>query len=321
MADGFLKGAFPLKGKQIWIAGHRGLVGAALVRRLKREDCEVLTVGREDLDLRDPDAVNFWINQHRPDAIILSAARVGSLVANASFPVDFLHDNLMIASNVIHAAHRCDVEKLLFLGSSCIYPRLAKQPIKEDALMTGPLEPTNEAYAVAKIAGIKLCQAYRQQYGCDFISGMPCNLYGPGDRFDENTSHVIPALLLKAHRAKTKRETSFTAWGSGTPRREFLYADDAADALVFLLKSYTGERPINIGAGVDISIAALTRAIAHTVKFEGEILFDQTKPDGTPRKLIDSSCIMKAGWQPRIRLQEGLQRTYEWYQSGLPHAA
>jgi len=363
MEQGFTK-SYNLSGKKIWVAGERGMVGAAVVRHLQKENplapqsliLHNLKAGgrsgvdsskeegttsksggasppfipqpagvkeRSDqggvlpkdvrLDLRDQAAVREWIHENKPDVIVLAAAKVGGIKANSNYPGEFLYDNLMIQSNVIHAAYEAGVEKLLFLGSSCIYPREAVQPISEEALLTGPLEPTNESYAIAKIAGIKLCQSYRRQYGCDFIAAMPSNLYGPGDKFDLEDSHVIPALIRKAHEARMKGNKTLSVWGSGKPLREFLYIDDLAEALVFLLKNYSGKKPVNIGAGQEISIAALARKVADTTGFKGEIVFDPSKPDGTPRKLMDSSNISQAGWAPETDFESGLRKTYEWY--------
>jgi GDP-L-fucose synthase len=312
MAHDWLDRPLSLKDKKIWVAGHNGMVGSALMRRLETENCHILKTSRADLDLRRQADVEQWMNQNRPDIIVLAAAKVGGIAANASAPADFLYDNLMIEANVIHAAYRAGVEKLLFLGSSCIYPKFAEQPITEEALLTGPLEPTNEAYAVAKIAGIQLCQSYRAQYGCDFISAMPCNLYGPGDNFDLQSSHVIPALIRKALAAKESGGI-FTVWGTGAPRREFMYVDDLADALVFLLKHYSSHAIINVGAGRDISIAELAREIADVCAYNGPINFDSTKPDGTPAKLMDSTRIYNAGWRPHISLQDGLAKTRDYY--------
>ncbi|GIX17756.1 MAG: GDP-L-fucose synthase [Rhodothalassiaceae bacterium] len=306
---------YDLAGKRVFVAGHRGMVGSAIVRRLQRENCELLTVSREELDLRDQQAVHAWFAKMRPHAVFLAAAKVGGILANDTYPADFLYDNLVIAANVIHAAFACGVEKLLFLGSSCIYPKQAPQPIPEDALLTGPLEPTNEWYAIAKIAGIKLCQAYRKQHGADFISAMPCNLYGPGDNFDLEKSHVIPALMRKMHEAKMRREEAVIVWGTGRPLREFLHVDDLADALVFLMRHYSDAPHVNVGAGSDISIAELARLIARVVGFGGRIRFDPSKPDGTPRKLLDVSRITHLGWTPRISLEEGLAQTYAWFRS------
>ena len=304
---------YDLTGKRIWVAGHRGMVGSALVRRLAREQCEVIVVGREQLDLMQQAAVMEFVHDQRPDAIILAAARVGGILANDTYPADFLFDNLVIETNVFGAAHAAGVDRLLFLGSSCIYPRLAPQPITEEALLTGPLEPTNEWYAVAKIAGIKLAQAYRRQHGRDYISAMPTNLYGPGDNFDLMRSHVLPALILKAHDAKLAGADSITIWGSGTPRREFLYVDDCADALVFLLRNYSGESHVNVGSGEDLSILELAELVCRSVGFEGRIERDLSKPDGTPRKLMSAERLRALGWSPRIGLEEGVRSTYRWF--------
>ncbi len=302
--------AYRLEGKRVWVAGHRGMVGSALMRRLQRVNgVELLTVGREEVDLTRQGEVEDWMARARPQAIFLAAARVGGIQANARFPADFLYDNLMIEANVIHAAHRLDVEKLVFLGSTCVYPRLAPQPIPEDALLTGPLEETNEAYAVAKIAGLKLCQAYRRQHGRDFISAMPTNLYGPGDNYDLNASHVLPALLRKAIEAKRTSAETMTVWGSGRPLREFLHVDDLADALVFLAERYSGESHVNVGTGEEMSIRQLAERIRDVVGFRGELQFDPSKPDGTPRKLSDASRLHGMGWRHRISLDEGLRRT------------
>ncbi|MCI5073631.1 GDP-L-fucose synthase [Oricola sp.] len=303
---------YDLGGKRVFVAGHRGMVGSALTRRLERENVELLTVGRGDVDLRDQAAVNRWMQAEKPQAVFLAAAKVGGIAANDRFPADFLYDNLMIEANVIHAAHAVGVEKLLLLGSTCIYPKLAPQPIPESALLTGPLEPTNEWYAIAKIAGIKLCQAYRKQHGSDFIAAQPTNLYGPGDNFDLETSHVLPALMRKAHEAKLSGAKSMTVWGTGTPLREFMHVDDLADALVFLMLHYSGEMHVNCGTGEEVSIRELAEAICETVGFGGTLEFDATKPDGTPRKLSDVTKLHKMGWQHRIGLDEGLASTYEW---------
>ena len=289
------------------------MVGSAVVRRLRQEDCEVLEAGREVVDLTDQRAVLDWMAQARPDAIVLAAARVGGIMANATRPVDFLHDNLMIQSNIIGAAHANDVKRLVFLGSSCIYPKFAPQPIPEDSLLTGPLEPTNEWYAVAKIAGIKLVQAYRQQHGRDWISAMPTNLYGPGDNFDLNSSHVLPALIRKAHEAKVSGADRITIWGTGTPLREFLHADDCADAIVFLMQHYSGASHVNVGSGSDLSIRDLAQVVCDTVGFKGAIECDTTKPDGTPRKLMSGAMLHGMGWKPRIGLQQGIAQTYAWF--------
>src|SRR5689334_4885617 len=271
---------FDLRGKRIYVAGHAGMVGAAIIRRLEREQCKIITATRAELDLRHSEAVERFMVQTKPDAVFMAAGKVGGIRANSAFPADFIADNLAIAHNTIHAAHRCGVGKLLYLGSSCIYPRLAPQPMTEDALLTGPLEPTNQWYALAKIAGIKLCQSYRRQYGCDFISAMPTNLYGIGDNFDLKGSHVLPALLRKLHEAKETGRRTVEVWGTGSPMREFLYVDDLADGLVFMLKHYSGEEHVNIGSGSEISIADLTRLVAEVVGWEGQLVFDTSKPDG-----------------------------------------
>jgi GDP-L-fucose synthase len=308
---------FRLAGRRVFVAGHAGMAGSAIVRRLADEDCEALTAPRAELDLMDQAATRAWFEANRPEAVFLAAARVGGILANDTFPADFLYDNLMIAANVIEAAHRSGVAKLLFLGSSCIYPKLATQPIAEDALLTGPLEPTNEWYAIAKIAGVKLAQAYRKQHGCDFISAMPTNLYGPGDNFDLEASHVLPALIRKAHEAKQAGASSLTIWGTGRPRREFLHVDDLADACVFLMQTYSGPDPINIGCGEDVAIGELARLVCEAVGFEGTIINDLSKPDGTPQKLLDTRWLTQLGWRPRIGLLEGIAETYAWYCSQL----
>ncbi|HUD51131.1 GDP-L-fucose synthase [Parvibaculum sp.] len=304
---------YDLTGKRIFVAGHRGMVGSAILRRLASEDCEVLTAPRDLVDLRRQEEVEDWMRRERPDAVFLAAARVGGIYANDTRPAEFLYDNLMIEANLIEAARRVGVEKLLFLGSSCIYPRMASQPIGEEALLTGPLEPTNEWYAVAKIAGIKLCQAYRRQHGCDFISLMPTNLYGPGDNFDLMSSHVVPALMAKAHRAKREDATMIEIWGTGTPKREFLHVDDLADAAVHLMKHYSDELHVNVGAGRDISIGDLAGLVCDIVGFQGALKFDTDKPDGTPRKLLDTRRLTALGWQPHIPLIDGLTTTYGWF--------
>ena len=292
------------------------MVGSAVVRRLAQENCTVLTATRAEVDLVDQAAVRTWFAREKPEVVVIAAAKVGGILANDSFPAEFLYENLMIEANVIEAARQKDVQKLLFLGSSCIYPKFADQPIVEDALLTGPLEPTNEWYAVAKIAGIKLCQAYRRQYGCDYISAMPTNLYGPGDNYDLASSHVMPALIRKAHEAKLAGAESITIWGTGTPRREFLHADDLADACVFLLKSYSEEGHVNVGSGSDIMIKALTEMVCDVVGFAGRIEHDLTKPDGTPRKLMSSDRILQMGWAPRIDLRKGIAAAYREFLAG-----
>ena len=304
---------YDLAGKKVFVAGHRGMVGAAIIRRLGSEKCEIVTATRNQLDLRDQTAVRTFLADANPDVVVLAAAKVGGILANDTYPADFLYDNLVMETNVVEGAFRAGVEKLLFLGSSCIYPKHAPQPIPEEALLTGPLESTNEWYAIAKIAGLKLCEAYRKQHGVDYISGMPTNLYGPGDNFDLEKSHVIPALMRKAHEAKTSGEKNLTIWGSGKPRREFLHVDDCADALVFLLKNYSGAQHVNVGSGEDVTIAELAATIMAIVGLEGELQFDTSKPDGTPRKLMSGERLAKMGWRPSIELEEGLRSTYEWF--------
>lgn len=313
MSDEMPEDIFPLAGKRIWVAGHTGLVGRSVVRRLASEPCEVVTVSRAELDLTRQEAVEIWLAKNKPDAIVLAAARVGGILANSSYPTDFLYTNLMIELNILHAAHRLGINRLLLLGSSCIYPRLAPQPINEEALLTGPLESTNEWYAIAKIAGLKLCQAYRREFGRDYISAMPTNLYGIGDRFDVNQAHVIPALMMKMHRAKTDGAETMEIWGTGKARREFLYVDDCADALVSLLKTYSGDLHINVGTGKDLTILELAQTMARIIGFKGHFLFDTNKPDGTPRKVLDVSRLSSTGWRARTSLEEGLRATYEWY--------
>ncbi len=304
---------YSLTGKRIWVSGHAGMVGQALVRRLADEDCTVLTIDRAQLDQRRQADVEAWMAKNRPDAVILAAATVGGIVANNTRPGEFIYDNIAIETNVMEAARETGVEKLLFLGSACIYPKMAPQPMTEEALLTGPLEETNEWYAIAKIAGIKMCQAYRRQYGCDFISAQPINLYGPGDNFDLESSHVMPALMRKAHEAKLSGAADFTVWGSGKPLREFLFVDDLADALVFLLERYSGPVQINLGTGEELSIGELAETIARVVGFEGTIRFDTEKPDGTPRKLLDNTRVTEMGWSPKTPLVEGLAKTYSWF--------
>ncbi|HEX5959334.1 MAG TPA: GDP-L-fucose synthase [Hyphomicrobiaceae bacterium] len=308
---------YPLHGKRVWVAGHRGMVGSALVRRLAAEGCELVLADRQTLDLTRQDAVEHWMAAARPQAVFVAAAKVGGVLANDSYPADFLYENLAIETNIIHTGARLGVEKLLFLGSSCVYPRLAPQPIREDALLTGPLEPTNEWYAIAKIAGIKLAQAYRRQQGCDFISAMPANLYGPGDNFDLAASHVLPALIRKAHEAKLRGDNQFVVWGTGTPRRELLHVDDCADALVLLMQRYSEAEHINIGSGDDLTILELARLVADVIGFAGEIALDPSKPDGTPRKLMDGAKLAALGWHPRIGLRDGIADAYRAFLDGL----
>ena len=304
---------FPLHGKRIWVAGHRGMVGSALVRRLAREGCEIITVSRDDLDLKQQSQVASWLARIRPDAIFLAAATVGGIVDNAARPADFLYDNLMIEANVVDGAYRAGVEKLMLLGSSCIYPKFAPQPIRESALLSGQLEPTNEAYAIAKIAGIKLGQAYRTQYGFDVISAMPANLSGPGDNFDLETSHVLPALIRKAHEAKLTGAAAMTIWGTGEPRREFLHSDDCADALVLLMKACSEGEHVNVGSGGDVTIRQLAELVAECVGFRGGIICDTRRPDGTPRKLMSVEKLQAYGWSPRISLGAGIADAYAWF--------
>jgi GDP-L-fucose synthase len=305
--------SYDLSCKRVWVAGHRGMVGSAVVRRLGSEDCEVITAGRDVVDLLRQSEVEAFLADTKPDAIVMAAAKVGGILANDTRPAEFLYDNLMIEANIVAAAHANDVEKFLFLGSSCIYPKFAEQPITEESLLTGPLEPTNEWYAIAKIAGIKLAQAYCKQYGRDYISAMPTNLYGPGDNFDLTSSHVMPALIRKAHEAKLLGDSEITVWGTGTPRREFLHADDCADALVFLLKNYSGHEHVNVGSGDDVTILELTQIICEVVGFEGAIVHDFSKPDGTPRKLMSANKLRGMGWSPSISLEEGIASTYRWF--------
>jgi GDP-L-fucose synthase len=299
---------------RIYVAGHRGLVGAAIVRALDQRRCsQLLTATSAQLDLRDQAAVNYWFRANRPEYVFLVAGTVGGILANSTRPAEFIYDNMMIHATVVHAAHLYGVKKLLYLGSSCIYPRDASQPMTEAALLTGPLEPTNEAYAVAKIAGIKLCESYRRQYGSDFISAMPTNLYGPNDNFNLESSHVVPALMRKLHEAKTRGENSVTIWGTGTPRREFLHVDDLAAACIFLLEEYGGTEHINVGTGEDLTIRALAETMRDIVHPGAALSFDTTKPDGAPRKLLDVGRLHALGWHHRIELREGLVSTYRWF--------
>ncbi|WP_425089395.1 GDP-L-fucose synthase family protein [Stappia sp.] len=304
--------------RRIFVAGHRGMVGSAICRRLAEEPVEVVTRSRQELDLTDQAAVHAFFRETPVDAVILAAARVGGILANSERPVDFLYDNLQIQNNVIHAAAEAGVKRLLFLGSSCIYPKLAEQPIREDALMTAPLEPTNQWYAVAKIAGVYLCQAYRQQHGLSYISAMPTNLYGPNDNFDLKTSHVLPALIRKFVEARDAGHDAVELWGSGTPLREFMHVDDLADALVFLLDAYDGAQPINAGSGQEISIGDLARLIARETGYSGTVRLDPSKPDGTPRKLMDSSRLTALGWSAKISLEEGIRSTIRWFEDNRP---
>lgn len=305
--------SYRLAGKRVWVAGHRGMVGGALVRRLGQEHCEIIGTGQNRVDLRRQQDVEGWMRSERPHAVFLAAARVGGILANDSRPAEFLYDNLLIESNIIEAARGAQVEKLLFLGSSCIYPRLAPQPMTEDTLLTGPLEPTNQWYAIAKISGIMLCRAYRRQYGCDFISAMPTNLYGPGDNFDLQSSHVVPALMSKAHRVKMGLLDEMVVWGSGEPRRELMYVDDLADALIFLMQNYSAEEHVNVGVSSEVTIKSLAEMIAREVGIDTRLRFDRSMPDGTPRKLLDCSKLRALGWNAHTSLEQGLKQTYSWY--------
>ncbi len=306
---------FSFEGKRVFVAGHRGLAGSAIVRRLAAEGCAVLTVDRERLDLRRQAEVEAWLAANKPDAVFVAAATVGGIQANSTRPAEFIYDNLAIETNLIHGAHKAGVEKLLFLGSTCIYPKFAPQPMKEETLLTGPLEPTSEWYAVAKIAGVKMCDAYRRQYGCDFISVQPTSLYGPFDNFDLDGGHVLPSLMRRIHEAKAHGDDAVEIWGSGKPLREFLYVDDLADALVFLMRHYAAEGPINVGTGTsaEVSIRGLAETIAAVVGFKGRLAFRTDKPDGVPRKLGDTTKINALGWHARTGLDEGLARTYRWF--------
>src|ERR1700751_2567482 len=306
---------FELKGKTVFVAGHRGMVGAAIMRRLASEDVDILTAGRAELDLRDQAAVFDWVTRKKPQAVFLAAAKVGGIVANNTLRAEFLYDNLAIAANVIHAAYLNRTEKLMFLGSSCIYPKLAPQPLREDYMLTGPLEITNEPYAVAKIAGIKMAEAYRSQYGCDYISVMPTNLYGPGDNYHPEYSHVVAALIRRFHEAKLSRAAEVVVWGTGTPRREFLYVDDMADACVHLMKTYSSPEMVNIGTGEDITIAEFARVVTDAVGYAGTISFDTSRPDGTTRKLLDVGRLAKLGWRARTSLDDGIRLAYQAYLS------
>ena len=312
---------FELKGKTVYVAGHRCMVGAALVRRLAREDVELLTVGRSEVDLRDQAAVAGWFAKKRPQVVFLAAAKVGGIVANNTLRAEFIYDNLIIATNLIHAAHVSGAEKLMFLGSSCIYPKLAAQPLREDSMLTGPLEPTNEPYAIAKIAGIKMVEAYRSQYGSDFISVMPTNLYGPGDNYHPEYSHVVAALIRRFHEAKVAGVSEVVVWGTGTPRREFLYVDDMADACVHLMKTYSSDELVNIGTGEDITIAEFARIVARTIGYTGALNFDPSRPDGTPRKWLDVSRLTKLGWRASTSLEEGIRLAYRAYLTEQKQAA
>jgi len=302
------------KNSKIYVAGSRGLVGSAIIRCLKQQGyINIIERTSQELDLRDKNAVDTFFQTERPEYVFLAAAKVGGILANNTYPADFIYDNLLIEANVIYAAHQCNVKKLLFLGSSCIYPKFAPQPLKEEYLLTGELEPTNEPYAIAKIAGIKMCQAYRSQYGDNFVAVMPTNLYGMNDNFDLNNSHVLPALMRKFHEAKEEKSPSVTIWGTGTPRREFLFVDDLAEACCFVMKQYDESGILNIGTGVDLAIHELAEVIAEVVGFKGEIVYDTSKPDGTPVKLLDVSKMKQLGWQAKTQLREGIEKTYSWF--------
>jgi GDP-L-fucose synthase len=307
---------FDLTDKRVYVAGHRGMVGSAIVRRLATCGCEVITAGRDEVDLERQDQAERFLAGTRPDVVVVAAGKVGGIHANSVYPAEFIAKNLAIALNAIHGSYRAGVKKLLFLGSSCIYPKFARQPMSEDELLTGPLEPTNEWYAVAKIAGIKLCQAYRRQYGVDFISAMPTNLYGPGDNYHPDNSHVVAALIRRLHQSKQDGSSTVVVWGTGTPRREFLFVDDLADACVFVLEHYTGELHLNVGSGQEVTIAEFAKLIAEIVGYKGKFVFDRSRPDGTPRKLLDSSKLIEMGWQPRTLLREGLEQTYSEFLAG-----
>jgi len=302
---------YSLAGKKVWVAGASGMVGSAIIRRLSSENPkDILTISSKDLDLRNQGDTQKWISQNKPEAVFMAAAKVGGIHANNTYPAQFLYYNIMMAANVINASYKAGVEKLLFLGSSCIYPKMAPQPISEDSLLTGPLEPTNAPYAIAKISGVYLCETYRREYGADFISAMPTNLYGPGDNYHPENSHVIPALIRRAHEAKIGGAKSLSVWGSGTPRREFLNADDCADALIHVMKNYSDTETINIGSGTDMTIAELAQTICDVVGFEGKLTFDTTKPDGTPRKLMSGAKLQAMAWAPKIELRDGLTAAY-----------
>lgn len=305
--------SFELRGRRVWVAGHSGMAGSAIVKRLQSEDCEIITVPRSELDLLRQQDVNSWLMANRIDVVFVAAAKVGGILANSMRPAKFLYENLVIETNIIHAAAISGVSKLLFLGSSCIYPRDAVQPMKEEALLTGPLEPTNEWYAIAKIAGIKLCQAYRREYGSDFIAVMPTNLFGPGDRYDAQGGHVVAALIMKIHAAKIAGSETVELWGTGTPRREFLFSGDLADACVFAVKNYSGEMPLNVGTGRDMTILDLAERIGKIVGWNGTFSFDRSKPDGMPRKVMDVSRLNNLGWTASTEFDVGMREAYQWY--------
>ena len=309
--------SFDLAGRRVWVAGHRGMAGSAIARRLESENCESVTATRSELDLLRQADVDAWMADTKIDVVILAAATVGGIMANATRPAEFLYENLVIETNIIHAAWRSGVKKLLFLGSSCIYPRMAEQPMREESLLSGLLEPTNESYAIAKIAGIKLCQAFRRQYGCDFVSVMPTNLFGPGDRYDAQGGHVVAALILKIHAAKIENRTTVELWGTGTPKREFLFSEDLADACIFVLKNYSGEMFLNVGTGIDHTILELAETIAKIAGWHGTFTFDTSKPDGTPRKVMDVSRLRALGWSAPTDFETGMKEAYKWYLSNV----
>ena len=305
--------SFDFTGKRVWVAGHRGMAGSAIVRRLAREQCEIVTATRSELDLLRQEDVHRWLAEQKIDAVFVAAATVGGIMANMTRPAQFLYENLVIETNVIHAARDAGVKKLLFLGSSCIYPRMAEQPMREEALLTGALEPTNEWYAIAKIAGIKLCQAFRRQYGCDFVSVMPTNLYGPGDRYDAESGHLVAALIMKIHAAKVANSPTVELWGSGTPRREFLFSEDLADACIFVMKNYSDEMFLNVGTGRDMTVLELAESIARIAGWKGKFTFDRSKPDGMPRKVMDVSRMQALGWSALTGFETGMKEAYRWY--------
>jgi GDP-L-fucose synthase len=313
--------SFDLKGKRVWVAGHRGMAGSAIVRRLAREQCQLITVSHDELDLMRQAEVSAWTAEKRIDAVFMAAATVGGILANSRRPADFIYNNLVMATNGIEGARLSGVKKLLFLGSSCIYPRLAPQPMREEMLLTGALEPTNEWYAIAKIAGMKLCQAYRRQYGCDFVSVMPANLYGPGDRYDAQGGHVVAALIMKIHAAKIANSPTVELWGSGTPKREFLFSEDLADACVFVMKNYSGDLFLNVGTGRETTILELAESIARIVGWNGTFIFDRTKPDGMPRKVMDVSRLAALGWTAPTDFENGMKEAYRWYVANVAECA
>lgn len=307
---------YSLQGKKVWVAGHRGMVGSAVVRRLAHMDCRTLTVDRATADLRRQSEIESWMTREKPDVVVVAAATVGGILANSTRPAEFIYDNLAIEANVVEAARRVGVEKLLFLGSTCIYPKFAPQPMPEDSLLTGALEPTNQWYAIAKIAGMMLCQAYRRQYGCDFITAIPTGLFGVGDNFDPDAGHVIPGQIRKVHDAKAAGRSTVEVWGTGSPEREFMYVDDAADGLVFLMERYSAEEPINVAGGEIVTIRRLVEMVREVCGWSGEFVYDTSKPDGMPRKALDGRKLTAMGWTPKLGVLEGLRRTYEWFQKG-----